>query len=177
MIAADLLVIMPYAGTRVDAFYPAILAAASEYGITTPRRIAAFLAQIAHESGELRYVHELADGKAYDPPSDKARILGNTEPGDGPLFKGRGLIQITGRANYQRLSAVWGMPLVLHPEILEEPENAARSAAWFWQTHECNQLADADRFGSITRAINGGYNGLDQRLAYWLRARMQLRVS
>lgn len=173
MIAADLLVIMPYAGTRVTAFYPALMSATSEYGITTPRRIAAFLAQIAHESGELRYVHELADGKAYEGRAD----LGNTEAGDGPRYKGRGLIQITGRANYQKLSEEWGSPLIAHPELLEEPESASRSAAWFWSTHGLNALADADRFGGITKVINGGYNGIDQRLAYWLKARTQLRVS
>lgn len=173
MIAADLLVIMPYAGNRVSAFYPAIMSATSEYGITTPRRLAAFLAQIAHESGELRFVHELADGKAYEGRAD----LGNKEPGDGPRYKGRGLIQITGRANYAKLGEVWGLPLEAKPELLEEPENATRSAAWFWESHGLNPLADSDKFGSITRAINGGYNGIDQRLAYWLRARTQLRVS
>lgn len=173
MIANDLLVIMPYAGTRVQAFYPAIMAAVSEYTITTPRRLAAFIAQVAHESGELRYTEELADGKAYEGRAD----LGNTEPGDGELFKGRGLIQITGRANYQKLSDAWGMPLILHPEILEEPESAARSAAWFWQSKGLNSLADGDKFGSITKLINGGYNGIDSRLAYWLKARTQLRVS
>lgn len=173
MITADLLVIMPYAGMRVDAFYPAIMSATSEYIITTPRRIAAFIAQLAQESAELRYTAEIADGSAYEGRAD----LGNTSPGDGVKYKGRGLIQITGRANYEKLGAAWDMPLLDRPEILEEPESAARSAAWFWFTHGCNPLADSDKFGSITHIVNGGYNGLDSRIAYWLRARQQLRVS
>lgn len=173
MIAADLLVVMPYAGKRVDTFYPAIMSATSEYTITTPRRIAAFIAQLAHESAELRYTAEIANGSAYEGRPD----LGNTTPGDGVKFKGRGLIQITGRANYQKLGEAWGMPLLDRPEILEEPEAAARSAAWFWSTHGLNALADSDKFGSITKTINGGFNGLDARIAYWLRARSQLRVS
>lgn len=173
VIAADLLVIMPYAGTRVNAFYPALMSATSEYGITTPRRIAAFLAQIAHESGELRYMRELADGKAYEGRAD----LGNTEAGDGPRYKGRGLIQITGRANYQKLQDAWGLPIVADPDYLEQPEGASRSAAWFWQTHGLNTLADSDSFFELTHRINGGYNGGDKRLAYWLKARTQLRVS
>jgi putative chitinase len=173
VISADLLVIMPYAGTRVNAYFPAIMSATSEYNITTPRRISAFLAQLAHESSEFRYTLELADGKAYEGRAD----LGNTSPGDGVKYKGRGLIQITGKANYQKLQDAWGMPVVERPELLEEPEGASRSAAWFWQTHGCNSLADGDKFGSITKAINGGFNGLDQRIGYWLKARAQLRVS
>lgn len=173
MIAADLAVVMPYALRRVDEFYPFIMTAAAEYMITTPRRLSAFVAQVAHESAELRYTAEIADGKAYEGRAD----LGNTEEGDGPRYKGRGLIQITGRANYQKLADAWGMPLILHPEILEQPEYAVRSAAWFWQTKGCNTLADGDKFGSITKTINGGYNGIDARLAYWLKARNQLRVS
>lgn len=173
MIAADLSVIMPYALRRVDEFFPFILAASSEYMITTPRRLSAFLAQLAHESSELRYTAEIADGSAYENRKD----LGNTEQGDGPRYKGRGLIQITGRANYQKLADSWGMPLIQHPEILEQPEYATRSAAWFWQAKGCNTLADGDKFGSITKTINGGYNGLDSRIGYWLRARQQLRVS
>lgn len=173
MISADLLVIMPYAGSRVGAFFPGILAAMNEFGITAPRRQAAFLAQIAHESGELRYTKETADGRAYEGRAD----LGNTSPGDGPKYKGRGLIQITGKANYQKLQDALGLPVVANPELLVEPEAAARSAGWFWQTHGLNPLADSDKFGTITKVINGGYNGIDSRLAYWLKARAQLRVS
>lgn len=173
MIAADLSVVMPYALRRVDEFYPFIVAATAEYLIATPRRMAAFIAQVAHESSELRYTAEIADGKAYEGRAD----LGNTEVGDGPRYKGRGLIQITGRANYQKLADSWGMPLIAQPEILEQPEYAVRSAAWFWQTKGCNTMADGDKFGSITKTINGGYNGLDARIAYWLKARAQLKVS
>lgn len=110
--------IIPYAGRRADVFLVPINEAMNEFGINTPIRQAAFLAQIAHESGSLRYVREIASGEAYEGRVD----LGNTEPGDGPRFRGRGLIQITGRSNYHDCSvALYGAeaPLLLHPELLE----------------------------------------------------------
>jgi len=115
-------------------------------------------------------MRELASGDAYEPPSEKATDLGNTQPGDGRRFKGGGLIQITGRDNYQRCAAALGVDLVNHPEAIEEPDNACAASAWWWQTHGLNELADQNAFGTITHRINGGYNGLDQRLAYWLLA-------
>lgn len=164
--------IIPYAGPRSGVFFQPLLNAMDEFEINTPARQAAFFAQIAHESGSLRYVREIADGKAYEGRKD----LGNVEPGDGPRFKGRGLIQITGRANYRACSrALFGDErLLAHPELLEEVENACRSAAWFWKTHDLNTLADAGAFRAITRAINGGYNGYDDRLAYYERAKAVL---
>jgi putative chitinase len=167
----QLLAIMPLAGTRVPLFVQPLNEAMDEFGITTAHRQCAFLAQLAHESGELRYVRELADGTAYEPPSAKAADLGNAEPGDGPRFRGRGLLQVTGRANYGRCGAALGLDLIGQPELLEAPVGACRSAGWFWQTHGLSDLADVDRFGTITRTINGGFTHLDERLAYWLRAR------
>lgn len=164
--------IMPYAGPRAGVFYGPLTAAMDEFGIDTPARQAAFLAQLAHESGSLRYVCELADGQAYEGRVD----LGNTEPGDGPRFKGRGLIQITGRANYRDCSLVlFGDDrLVQTPALLEDVEPACRSAAWFWWSRNLNSLADVSAFRAITRSINGGYNGYADRLAYYERAQALL---
>lgn len=160
--------IIPYAGPRAGVFLVPLNEAMTEFGIDTPARAAAFLAQIAHESGSLRYVREIADGTAYEGRRD----LGNTEPGDGVRFKGRGLIQITGRANYRACSlALFGDErLLANPEILEDVGPACRSAAWFWQLRALNELADAGAFRAITKAINGGLNGYADRLAYFQRA-------
>ncbi len=165
--STQLLAIMPLGGSRISTFVQPLNDAMDEFAIATDERSAAFIAQVAHESGELRYTRELADGTAYEGRSD----LGNTESGDGPRYRGRGLLQITGRANYGRCASALGLDLLVHPELLEAPGAACRSAGWFWRTHGLNELADGDRFGAITKAINGGFNHLDERLAYWLRAR------
>lgn len=171
--AATLLAIMPLANARAAQFAGPLGAAMARFGINTPIRAAAFLAQIAHESGQLRYVRELADGKAYEGRKD----LGNTEPGDGPRFRGRGLIQVTGRFNYRACSLeLFGDERLLdNPELLEFPEYAALSAAWFWAAHGCNEIADTGDFRALTRRINGGYNGLAERTAFWERAERVFR--
>jgi len=163
---------IPYAGPRAAQFHPHLVAAMTEYGIDTPMRQAAFLAQIAHESGSLRYVREIASGQAYEGRKD----LGNTQPGDGQRYKGRGLIQITGRANYKQCSqALFADDRLLDtPSLLEEPVEACRSAAWFWQSRNLNPLADTGAFRAITRIINGGYNGYADRLDYYERAKAVL---
>ena len=168
MISFDQLVrIMPYAKQRADKYLDALNAAMSEFGISeNGLREAAFLAQIAHESGELRYVEELASGEAYEARDD----LGNVVCGDGVRFKGRGLIQITGRANYEECGKFLGVDLLEEPERLEEPVLACRSAAWFWQSRGLNELADKQDFLRITRKINGGTNGWADRQKYYQRA-------
>lgn len=165
----QLLAVMPFARKRVDLFLPHLVAAMDEFEINTPLRQAAFLAQVGHESGQLRYVLELASGAAYEGRED----LGNVEEGDGVRFKGRGLIQITGRGNYLRCSmALFNDDRLIHfPELLEDPRHACRSAAWFWQSHGLNELADTSNFRRITRIINGGYNHYDQRLELYNNAR------
>lgn len=155
--------IMPHAKTRADVFLSHINATLEEFEINTPRRISAFLAQLAHESGELRYVEEIASGVAYEGRAD----LGNTQRGDGMRFKGRGLIQITGRANYLACSKYFGVDFVEDPAKLAAPEWAVRSAGWFWQSRRLNSLADLGDFRAITKKINGGYNGEAQREAYY----------
>jgi putative chitinase len=173
---AQLKACMPYAGDRAPIFLEALNKAMEEFGITSPLRQSAFLAQIAHESGSLRYTVELADGRGYDPTTNPslAAKLGNTEPGDGPRFKGRGLIQLTGRANYERAGKALGKDLLKDTSYLETPVGASRSAAWFWKDAGLNTVADNDEFGAITKKINGGYNGLDDRIRHYVRARKAL---
>ena len=152
---------------RAVIFQPIIDMAAPDFDINTPARMAAFLAQVGHESGGLHWLTEL-----WGPTAAQARYegridLGNTQPGDGYKYRGRGLIQITGRANYQAAGYALATDFIESPELLAEPDYAVRSAMWFWQSHGLNQLADAGNFEKITRIINGGLNGEDERLALW----------
>ena len=107
-----------------------------KYGIDSDKEVAAFIAQIGHESGQLRYVEELASGSAYEGRKD----LGNTQVGDGIKFKGRGLIQITGRANYTQLSKDLGEDFIKNPALLSTPKYAVQSACWFWKKNKLNDL-------------------------------------
>lgn len=172
MTPEELVRMMPFAGTRATLFAEPLTRTLAEFDITAPRRQAAFLANIAVESGSLKYVLEIAPGDTYEGRKD----LGNTEPGDGRRFKGRGLPQITGRANYLACGQALGLDLIATPELLEVPLHAARSAGWFWQTRHLGPLADEDKFGSIVRLWNGGYNALDERIAHWLRIRRVLAL-
>lgn len=167
--ATNLQKIMPFSTGKVDAFVDPLNSAMAEFSITSSMRQAAFLAQVAHESGELRHLLELADGLAYEGRVD----LGNTQPGDGPRYKGRGLIQITGRANYLACGTALSLDLIGSPSLLETPGPASRSAAWFWSKHGLNTLADIHHFGAITATINGSYKTVDQRIPYWLIARKE----
>lgn len=169
----QLLKIMPTARTRVGMYIRYINEYADKFAISTNLRMAHFLAQIAHESAELRYTQELASGKAYEGRKD----LGNTHVGDGVRYKGRGLIQITGRANYEAYKKFCGYDVVARPELLEKPLGAVRSAMWFWQTHGLNSLADKDSLESVTKRINGGYNGLESRREYLKRAKVALGLN
>lgn len=144
----------------------------AKYDIDTPLRLSAFLAQICHESGRFRYVEELASGKDYEGRKD----LGNVIKGDGIRFKGRGLIQITGRANYTELSKDLGIDFVSEPVLLKEPEYAVMSACWFWNKRGLNKLADEERFRDITKKINGGYNGLEDREKLYVKCKRMLNI-
>ena len=159
---------------RADLFAPHLSAACRYYGIDTPERLAAFLAQIGHESGSLRYVREIADGSAYEGRRD----LGNLVPGDGARYRGRGLIQLTGRDNYRQMRDLLdhlGPPDFLDfPAALEEPQWAAWSAAAWWHSRHLSDLADAGDFDAITRRINGGTNGAADRRQRWERAKAAL---
>lgn len=149
---------------------PLLQVAMQEFGIDNPARAAAFLAQIAHESGELRHLEELADGSAYEGRAD----LGNTQPGDGPRYKGRGAIMLTGRANYRSYGQKLGIDLEGSPRQAAEPPLAFRIAGAFWKEHGLNQLADQGDFIAITRRINGGLNGLASRQTYHEKAKATL---
>ena len=170
--AKQLTDIMPLAAAKAATYLPIINKWSPTFDITTPRRMAHFLAQIAHESAELRYTKELASGKAYEGRKD----LGNIQKGDGVRYKGRGLIQITGRANYKKYADFCGFDVVAKPELLEQPLGATKSAMWYWQTHGLNELADADKLETITRRINGGTNGLADRRKYLARAKRVLNI-
>lgn len=174
----QLLSIMPNATARVDNFLPYINEAFTRYKI---EGIAAemFIAQLAVESGELRWVRELASGQAYD-TGRLAKALGNTPEadGDGQFYKGRGLIQITGKANYRACGEALGLDLIHHPEILEEPKWAVESACWYYASRKLYRFTNAstlENFKGMTKAINGGFNGLADRIMYWERAQKYLR--
>ena len=143
------------------------------YAVNTYERICAFLAQLGHESGQLRYVEELASGKAYEGRRD----LGNVYPGDGMKYKGRGLIQITGRANYKKLTDEFGVDFINNPELLTQPQWAVLSAFWYWKDRRLNDYCrlNIDEFKKLTKAINGGYNGLADRIDIWNRAKEVLK--
>lgn len=130
------------------------------YGIIeTGLRLAHFMGQCAHESGGFRYMEEIASGQAYEGRAD----LGNTQPGDGRRYKGRGPIQLTGRANYRAFGREVGIDFEAHPEIVAFPSIGLMAAVRYWNSRGLNALADADDLVGITRKINGGQNGLDDR--------------
>jgi len=171
MITAALLrQIMPNIGDRADVFAPLLSDVAEIYNIDSAKRQAAFLAHLAHESGEFKYMVELGTGAAYDTGS-KAAALGNTpeDDNDGEKYKGRGPMQLTGHDNYKRCSlGIYGDErLLVTPELLEKPYDGCMSAGWFWDDKRLNSLADLGDFESITRKINGGLNGYAQRLKYY----------
>lgn len=180
---AQLQKIMPaLAAAKRQLYLPHLNAAMRASGIgTTLLRTAAFVAQLAHESGEFRWMEEIwgptpAQAR-YEPPNDLAQRLGNTEPGDGKRFKGRGPIQITGRFNYAKYGTLLGRDLVAEPALAAAPELAFATAGLFWQTNGLNELADAEDFVKITRRINGGTNGLADRQMYYARAKAVLATG
>jgi putative chitinase len=129
------------------------------YEINTLLRIEHFIGQAAEESDSFNTLKEYASGREYEGRDD----LGNTEEGDGPRFKGRGIFQITGRANYKRLGDILKIDLVNHPELAETPDVAVRTACEYWKSHNLSTYADNDDITSITKRINGGLNGFTQR--------------
>lgn len=156
--------------------YDAVQAASLEFSIHYSRRLAAFLAQVGHETAGFRYSQELGDA-AYFARYEGRRDLGNTEPGDGARYHGRGMLQLTGRANYREFGGLLSLPLEDEPERAATVEVGARIAGLFWRSRGCNDLADQDRFRAVTRKINGGLNGLEDRLRRWDLARLQFGLS
>ena len=190
----QLLQILPNAGQVAGVFVPVLNTAMSRYQIVGTKRIAAFVAQVGHESGHLtrlvenlnysadalrktwpsRFDTNLASAIARK-PEQIANIaygnrMGNTAPGDGWRYRGRGLTQITGKNNYRACGEALGLDLIAHPELLEKPQHACMSAAWFWATNGLNTLADAGTFEAITQGVNGGQNGAADRQTLYAKA-------
>jgi len=153
---------MPGIGSRLPVYGPALIEAMAAAHINTPLREAHFIAQIGHETNNLLWTEELASGAKYEGRRD----LGNVHPGDGPRFKGRGFLQLTGRANYVAYGQSIGRDLEADPAaVSREPALCVGVATWFWTKHGLNALADEDDLVGITRRINGGTNGLPERKA------------
>jgi predicted chitinase len=164
--------------------FPFLTAAIREFAIEAPPRAAAFLAQLAHESGQFRFMEEIwgptPAQRRYEPPGKLATDLGNTEKGDGKRFKGRGPIQITGRANYRRYGDLLGVDLIADPPRAASPDVAFRVAGLYWSKKGLNDLADRgtrEAFKEITRRINGGFNGLADREKFYATAKSILGVT
>jgi len=202
---SQLLAILPNARPVAGVFVPALNRAIARYGINTPARLAAFIAQVGHESSQLlkltedlyyrdaervarlfKYGFDLNKNGVVDPAEiEFARAYtcnsqklanrayggrygnGNEASGDGWRFRARGLIGITFRDNYRIAGTAMGLPLIDHPELLEQPEYAAYSAAWFWWDRGLNELADVGQFDRISRVVNGGGNGAQERRDLW----------
>lgn len=176
--AADLHRIMPnLPAEKRELYFPHLVAAMAKHEINTALRVSAFLAQLAHESGELKYMEEIwgptASQKQYEGRAD----LGNSEPGDGFRFKGRGPIQITGRYNYQKYGGFLGVDFVANPDLAAKPEYAFQIAALYWKLNKCNEYADQRNFKAVTRAINGGLTNLADRERYYAIAKKALGVE
>lgn len=166
--------VMPHlSGDKAARYLPLLNRALAESSINTLPRKAAFLAQVAHESGELKWFEELASGAAYEGRAD----LGNTQPGDGRRFKGRGPLQITGRNNYTQAAKALDLELVKHPELAATPTVGFRTSAWYWRSRGLNDYADRGDFEGLTRRINGGLRGYDSRLRYYRRALNVLKAD
>jgi putative chitinase len=129
--------------------------------------VAHFLGQVCHESAGFRTTVEFASGEAYEGRAD----LGNTQPGDGRRYKGRGLIQLTGRDNYRTYGKALGVDLEGQPELAEEPVRSLQIACEYWTRNKINAACDRDDLVKVTRLINGGTNGLEDRRKYTSRAK------
>jgi putative chitinase len=174
-------------------------AAFDKYDINTPKRQAAFIGQCAHESANFKVLQEnlnysaeglmktwpsrfptkeVADQYARQPAKIAGKVyngrMGNTSEEEAAKYFGRGLIQLTGKDNYERCGLAIGVDLLSDPALLLDPRYAALSAGWFWNKHGLNELADAQEHGQITKRINGGTLGLDDRIAKTTKAAQAL---
>lgn len=190
-------IISTLSDSKCKEILPFLLQTMKEFEINTLLRIAAFIAQTAHESAGYavflenlnysaeallktwpsRFTRESAAVCARQPQKIANRVycnrLGNGDEvsGDGWRYRGRGVIQITGRSNYQECGIGLGLDLISFPELLEHPVNAFRSAGLYWKSHKCHAFADSGNFVGLTKAINGALNGLDDRKVYYVRAK------
>lgn len=163
---------------RANAFAPSLVIAMLEFDIGTKLRRAGFLSQVLHETQMLRYVREVWGATPAQSRYEGRKDLGNTQPGDGFRYRGRGFLQITGRDNYARVGLALGVDLIRFPESLESPLLAARSAGWYWKTNNLNKWADAGDIDGMSDVINrgrkterfGDANGFPDRLALYVKA-------
>jgi putative chitinase len=156
---------------------PHLQVAMHEFDLEPPLRTAAFLAQVAHESGELKFFEEIWGPTTAQRRYEGRRDLGNTQPGDGFRYRGRGAIQLTGRNNYRHYGGKLHLALEDQPDLASQPEVAFRIAAQFWADHGLNALADLEDLRGITRKINGGFNGFLERNRYYQRAKLVLAAN
>ncbi len=159
---------------RAQTFAEPLSLAMKEFGITTTEQQAMFLANVGHESGGLKWLTELWGPTEAQKRYEGRRDLGNTQAGDGVRFKGRGLLQTTGRANYKALSDHLGIDFIANPEKLAQPMEASLSAGYFWQSHNLNAVADGGDFLRVVKTINGGTNGLAERQTLYTAAKAAL---
>ena len=150
------------------------------FEINTPLRAAHFMAQCCHETGGLKFLKEKGNSK-YFKKYEQGRLgkmLGNTQAGDGEKYKGRGLLHLTGRANYKayQKSGYCKGDIMENPELLEKPLGATKSGAWWWWKHGLNELADKDDVVAVTKHINGGTNGLTSRKRWLSKCKKVLRA-
>lgn len=171
---------------RLNEFVASLNMWAVHFGVDTPLRMAHYLAQVYHESGRLRYTEEIASGAAYD-TGTLAQKLGNTpeKDGDGQRYKGRGFIQLTGRANYENFakSDCCTKDVLAHPELVATYPLNQVASLWFWERNGLNAIADQDNGRNtddvcrrITKRINGGYNGLSERMYYLRRFKREFGI-
>lgn len=158
---------------KAQEYLPFLNSAMDEFQINNPLRVAAFVAQLAHESMGLTAFEEKASGRAYE----GRKNLGNIKPGDGVRYKGRGPIQLTGRANYKQVGEALGLNLEEDPKQASLPEVGFRIAGYFWTSRNLNILADEEKFNLITKRINGGFNGKADRDRYYARAKQVLNLE
>jgi putative chitinase len=157
-----------------DRWYDPVERAMMEFAIVSPARASAFIAQCGHESAGFTTAREIWGPTPAQSRYEGRADLGNVHPGDGSRYRGRGLIQITGAGNYAAASIALDVDYLADPEYLERPADAARASAWWWNAHGCNELADSGDFEALTRRINGGLNGYDDRRQRWETAKAVL---
>ncbi|MES2048837.1 MAG: glycoside hydrolase family 19 protein [Pseudomonadota bacterium] len=157
--------------------YTPLLDAMEEFGITTPIRQAMFLANVGHETGGFQWLSEIWGPTETQRCYEGRKDLGNTNPGDGSKYRGRGLIQVTGKANYAAAAKALGIDFVSTPDLLAQPRYAALSAGWFWRSHGLNEIADTGNFVRVVKVINGGTNGLANRIELFTAAKSVFQIT
>jgi putative chitinase len=141
------------------------------------KELAAFLAQCSTESGGFRYMSEIWGPTSAQTRYEGRKDLGNTQSGDGYRYRGRGFIQLTGRSNYRDASKALGLPLEEKPELVEKPDIAAKTAVYFWKTNVQPRISNFDDTKAITRIINGGYNGLNDRMMRFAAFKQDMNIA